>query len=74
MNFALMVSCKVEEKLAELERGEDWDQNCEAVAYEKALKEVVEADGRAWADGNIRMGDYILLSMLLWDMVECVIY
>ncbi|KAH6629990.1 glycosyl transferase family group 2-domain-containing protein [Chaetomium sp. MPI-SDFR-AT-0129] len=61
MNFALMISCKVEEKLAALNRTPDWSQNDEAQAYERALKEVLEEDGRAWADGNIRVGDYILL-------------
>ncbi|KAL7816161.1 glycosyltransferase [Trichoderma gracile] len=61
MNFALMISCKVEEKLQAIERHPGWSQNDEAMAYEEALKEVLEADGRAWADGNIRMGDYILL-------------
>ena len=61
MNFALMISCKVEDKLAQIERGPEWTQHDEAQAYEKALKEVLEEDGRAWADGNIRIGDYILL-------------
>ncbi|KAK3367330.1 glycosyl transferase family group 2-domain-containing protein [Lasiosphaeria ovina] len=61
MNFALMISCKVEEKLAALQRPPDWSQHDEAQAYERALKEALEEDGRAWADGNIRVGDYILL-------------
>ncbi|KAK3337748.1 glycosyl transferase family group 2-domain-containing protein [Cercophora scortea] len=61
MNFALMISCKVEEKLALINRTPDWSQHDEAQAYESALKEVLEADGRAWADGNIRVGDYILI-------------
>ncbi|EFX01856.1 hypothetical protein CMQ_4927 [Grosmannia clavigera kw1407] len=61
MNFALMISCKVEEKLSLYNRGHDWTQNDEAQAYEQALKEVLEEDGRAWADGNVRIGDYILL-------------
>ncbi|KAL2022966.1 hypothetical protein VTK56DRAFT_4181 [Thermocarpiscus australiensis] len=61
MNFALMISCKVEDKLAAIQRTPDWSQHDEAQAYEKALKEVLEEDGRAWADGNIRIGDYILL-------------
>ncbi|KXX82327.1 Glucans biosynthesis glucosyltransferase H [Madurella mycetomatis] len=61
MNFALMISCKVEEKLAAIQRSPDWSQHDEAQAYESALKEVLEEDGRAWADGNIRIGDYILL-------------
>lgn len=62
MNFALMISCKVEEKLAEYHRGPEWSQVDEAQAYEMSLKEVLEEDGRAWADGNIRVGDYILIS------------
>jgi hypothetical protein len=61
MNFGLMISCKVEDKLAEINRGPEWSQNDEAQAYERALKEVLEEDGRAWADGNIRIGDYILI-------------
>jgi hypothetical protein len=62
MNFALMVSCNVEEKLEQYPRHDNWTQADEASAYEQCLKEVLEEDGRAWADGNIRVGDYILLS------------
>ncbi|KAI1655895.1 glycosyl transferase family group 2-domain-containing protein [Daldinia decipiens] len=61
MNFGLMITCKVEDKLALYNRGPEWSQIDEAFAYEQALKEVLEEDGRAWADGNIRVGDYILL-------------
>ncbi|KAI1077439.1 putative glycosyltransferase family 2 protein [Whalleya microplaca] len=61
MNFALMISCKVEDKLALINRGPEWSQADEALAYEKALKEVLEEHGKAWADGNIRVGDYILI-------------
>ncbi|KPM37879.1 hypothetical protein AK830_g8658 [Neonectria ditissima] len=61
MNFGLMISCKVEEKLLLVNRTPDWSQADEAFAYEQALKEVLEEDGRAWADGNIRVGDYIVL-------------
>ena len=61
MNFALMVSCKVEEKLQMVNRHTEWSQHDEAQVYEQALKEVMEEDGRAWADGNVRIGDYILL-------------
>lgn len=61
MNFALMISCKVEEKLARYDRTHDWTQADEAQAYEQSLKEVLEEDGRAWADGNVRVGDYILI-------------
>jgi hypothetical protein len=61
MNFGLMLSCNVEEKLARYQRSDDWTQADEAQAYETCLKEALEDNGRAWADGNIRIGDYILL-------------
>ncbi|KAH9883981.1 glycosyl transferase family group 2-domain-containing protein [Xylariomycetidae sp. FL2044] len=61
MNFALMISCKVEDKLNEANRGPEWSQADEAIAYADALREVLEEDTRAWADGNIRIGDYILI-------------
>ena len=61
MNFALHISCMVEAKLALIQRPIDWTQADEAQAYERCLKEALEENGRAWADGNIRVGDYILL-------------
>ncbi|RQM04970.1 hypothetical protein DH86_00003694 [Scytalidium sp. 3C] len=61
MNFALHISCMVEEKLSLIQRPADWTQADEAQAYERCLKEALEDNGRAWADGNIRVGDYILL-------------
>lgn len=61
MNFGLMVSCKVEEKLLEVDRHVNWNQTDEAEAYGHCLQEVLDEHGRAWADGNIRMGDYIIL-------------
>lgn len=64
MNYALHVSCAVEEKLAQIQRPQAWNQADEAQAYERCLKEVLEENGRAWADGNIRVGDYILISKL----------
>jgi hypothetical protein len=63
MNYGLMISNNVEEMLEKVERHENWTQNDEAFEYERCLKEVLDReDGRAWADGNIRIGDYILLS------------
>lgn len=62
MNFGLMISCKVEERLLLIQRPFDWSQADEAQAYERCLNEVLEERGVAWADGNIRIGDYILLS------------
>ena len=69
MNFGLMLSCNVEEKLSRYQRAADWTQADEAQAYETSLKEVLEEHGRAWADGNIRMGDYIILSKL-WTFLQ----
>jgi len=62
MNYALMISCSIEEKLADVERGNSWTQAQEVQAYERCLKEVLEENGKAWAAGNVRVGDYILLS------------
>lgn len=62
MNYGLMLSCQVEDKLAQFDRSAGWTQTDEAKAYEQSLSEVLEENGRAWADGNIRIGDYILLS------------
>lgn len=62
MNYALMVSNKVEDKLLLVQRHEGWTQEDEYAAYDKCLAEVLaEEEGRAWAEGNIRVGDYILL-------------
>lgn len=62
MNYALWVSNRVEEKLTNIHRPTTWTQDDEAEAYRNALVEVVEEDqGRTWADGNIRLGDYLLL-------------
>ena len=61
MNYGLMLSCKVEEKLAAYERSEGWTQAQEAAAYAECLSAAVQERSEAWADGNIRIGDYILL-------------
>lgn len=62
MNYAMWVSNRVEEKLNRLHRPQTWNQQDENAAYRKALAEIVADDeGRTWADGNIRIGDYILL-------------
>ena len=60
-----MLSCKVEDKLLQHPRTEIWTQADETNAYETCLKEVLEENHRAWADGNIRIGDYIVLSTSL---------
>jgi hypothetical protein len=65
MNFALMVSNKVEEKLLLVSRNEDWSKDDEDREYKRSLEEVIaELEGKAWAEGNIRVGDFILISEL----------
>jgi hypothetical protein len=62
MNYALHVSNRVEEKLLQVRRGARWKQEAEDAAYARCLAEVLQEDeGRTWAEGNIRVGDYILL-------------
>ncbi|KAI0601675.1 glycosyl transferase family group 2-domain-containing protein [Biscogniauxia sp. FL1348] len=62
MNFAFMVSNRVEDKLVQVDRSSGWTQDQEAEAYERCLAEVLQEDeGRTWAEGNIRVGDYILI-------------
>ncbi|EXJ85841.1 hypothetical protein A1O1_06210 [Capronia coronata CBS 617.96] len=62
MNYALNVSARVEDKLALIDRTEEWTSEKEHKAYDGALAEIItEDEGRTQADGNIRVGDYILL-------------
>lgn len=74
MNYGLMISCKVEEKLLSTQRSADWAQSQEALAYERCLNEVLQELEVAWADGNIRIGDYILLSELCYIPVSSFLY
>jgi hypothetical protein len=62
MNYALDVANRVEEKLVGVHRGPRWTNDHELSAYYRCLEEVLQDDeGRTWAEGNIRVGDYILL-------------
>ena len=62
MNYALAVSARVEDKLAAINRLSTWSQEDEADAYDSCLQQVIaEDEERTWADGNVRVGDYILL-------------
>jgi hypothetical protein len=63
MNYGLALSNKVEAKLALVHRDIDWNRDDEPREYERCLQEVLEENGQAWAAGNIRIGDYILLGM-----------
>lgn len=64
MNFAIQLSLRVEEILDDMRppaqeaMGVDyfWCDDDEQAIYEAALSQaVMESEGRAWADGNIRM-------------------
>ncbi|KJZ74226.1 hypothetical protein HIM_06457 [Hirsutella minnesotensis 3608] len=68
MNFALNISQKVEAFLQEMvdgriaEGGSDlMDESEEARLYEAALARVLEENPLAWAEGDIRVGEIILL-------------
>ncbi|GAB1315061.1 Glycosyl transferase family group 2-domain-containing protein [Madurella fahalii] len=62
MNYALHTSNRVEEKLAAVQRHNGWTNEDDTAAYHQCLADVLqEDDGRTWAEGNIRVGDYILL-------------
>jgi hypothetical protein len=62
MNYALEVSARIEDKLARIHRSAAWTQENESEAYDEAFRLVIEEDeGRTWAEGNVRIGDYILL-------------
>ena len=62
MNYALWVSNRVEDKMAAVGRSVEWTQTDEAESYKSCLMDVVvEDEGRTWTDGNIRVGDYVLL-------------
>lgn len=66
MNFALNISNKVEDLLYQmvnehLERHGEISAEDEDRMYNAALQAVLSADSRAKADGNIRMGEIILI-------------
>ena len=62
MNYALHTSNRVEDKLAAIQRHSKWNNQQEHTAYQQSLADVLQEDeGRTWAEGNIRVGDYILL-------------
>lgn len=62
MNYAMAISARIEDKLLEFARPAGWTQSDEQNMYNQCLDTIKEEDqGRTWAGGNIRMGDYILL-------------
>jgi hypothetical protein len=68
MNYGLNVSNRTEDRLQSIieekvrtEATTEVSQEEEDVAYRSALDQVLKDDGRAWADGNIRVGEFILI-------------
>lgn len=61
MNFTFALSLKVEEMLEQIERTEKWSAEDEVAAYDECLERAIKEDGNAWATGDIRIGDYILM-------------
>ncbi|KAJ4299115.1 hypothetical protein N0V90_004359 [Kalmusia sp. IMI 367209] len=60
MIYAMCLSVEVEKALAKVDRDDAWTQKEENEAYSDVLSSLVDRNG-AWAEGNIRIGDYILL-------------
>lgn len=68
MNYALNISNKTEDVLMEMieirktyTNGADITEAEEDELYRAALDKVLDDDGKAWADGNVRVGEFILL-------------
>lgn len=66
MNFALNLSNKVEDEMFRLlgdalEKSDMIDAVEEEAYYHQAFSNVLESDSRAWAGGDIRVGEYILI-------------
>ncbi|OMP82842.1 Glucans biosynthesis glucosyltransferase H [Diplodia seriata] len=61
MNFGLRLSNLVEAKLQAIPRGDSWSSREENEAYDLCLAQVLEEEKVAWAAGNIRVGDYIII-------------
>lgn len=62
MNYGMAVSVRIEDKLARVKRDAQWTQEDETREYKRCLAETLNEDkGRTKADGNVRIGEYILL-------------
>ena len=62
MNYAMNVSARIEDRLKRIQRTPNWNDQQEEESYREALGQVINEDqGRTWADGNVRIGDYILI-------------
>jgi hypothetical protein len=68
MNYGLNVSNRTEDRLQAIieekmrtEGTTSVSEENEDESYRSALEQVLKDDGRAWADGNIRVGEFILI-------------
>ncbi len=61
MNYGLILSNNVVSKLTKVERSGGCTQTQEIAEHDRCLQEVVSESKVAWAEGNIRVGDYILI-------------
>ena len=62
MNYALNVSARIEDAMCDVNREGNWTQDEEEDLYVQSLAQVLEEDqGRTWAEGDLRIGDYILI-------------
>lgn len=68
MNYGLNISNRTEDRLQEIIEAKmttdgttSVSEEEEDVLYRSALDQVLKDDGRAWADGNIRVGEFILI-------------
>ncbi|KIW10772.1 hypothetical protein PV08_10071 [Exophiala spinifera] len=62
MNYSMNVSARIEDGLARIPRHEKRSQQDEDKAYQEVLDQLLKEDqGRTWAQGDVRIGDYILI-------------
>ncbi|KAK5074616.1 hypothetical protein LTR24_010057 [Lithohypha guttulata] len=62
MNYALNVSTRIEDMMRPINREACWNQDDEDALYQQCLAQILEEDeGRTWADGDLRIGEYILI-------------
>ncbi|ORY80976.1 putative glucans biosynthesis glucosyltransferase H [Protomyces lactucae-debilis] len=61
LNYTLDVAHRVEAKLEEVNRHDEWSDILEVQEYERCLQEVLQDTPGCEADGNVRVGEFILL-------------
>ena len=61
LNYALDIGQRVEMKLEQVDRHDEWSDILELAEYERCLQEVLTEVPDCEADGNVRIGELILL-------------